>query len=76
VYIPWREFVPVKRARVDGAAPKLDASKVRQLGLVLSRFEFNGAANPNYRPGRFSLKVCAIQDVILSWVVRAMWVFM
>lgn len=57
VYIPWRDFVAVKRARVDPAAPKLDPSSVRQLGLVLSRFEFNGLANPNFRPGRFSLKV-------------------
>jgi hypothetical protein len=56
VYIPWRDFVAVKRARVDPAAPKLDPSSVRQLGLVLSRFEFNGLANPNSRPGRFSLK--------------------
>lgn len=57
VYLPWRAFVPVKRARVDPTQPKLDPSRVRQLGLVLSRFEFNGLANPNYRPGKFSLKV-------------------
>ncbi|EIE22978.1 CIA30-domain-containing protein [Coccomyxa subellipsoidea C-169] len=57
VYIPWREFVAVKRARVDPAAPKLDPSSVRQLGLVLSRFEFNGLANPNYWAGKFSLKI-------------------
>ena len=63
MFIPWREFVPVKRARADSAAPNLDASKVRQLGLVLSRFEFNGAANPNYRPGRFSLKVLSYLDL-------------
>ncbi|CAL8465559.1 g5095 [Coccomyxa elongata] len=57
VFIPWREFVAVKRARVDPASPALDPSSVRQLGLVLSRFEFNGLANPNYRPGKFSLKI-------------------
>ena len=55
--IPWREFVPVKRARVDREAPELDPARVRQLGLVLSRFEFNGLANPNYRAGPFSLEV-------------------
>ena len=59
ICIPWREFVPVKRARVDREAPKLDPARVRQLGLVLSRFEFNGLANPNYRAGAFSLKVHA-----------------
>ena len=56
VYLPWREFVPVKRARVDPEAPELDPARVRQLGIVLSRFEFNGAANPNYRAGPFELK--------------------
>ncbi len=49
--------MPVKRARVDPSAASLDPSKTRQLGLVLSRFEFNGLANPNYKAGRFSLKL-------------------
>ena len=57
VFLPWRQFVPVKRARVDPSSAPLDPSKTRQLGLVLSRFEFNGLANPNYKAGRFSLKV-------------------
>ncbi|CAL5221994.1 g4282 [Coccomyxa viridis] len=57
VHLPWRQFVPVKRARVDPSAAPLDPSKTRQLGLVLSRFEFNGLANPNYKAGRFSLKI-------------------
>lgn len=59
VYLPWREFVPVKRARVDPEAPVLDPARVRQLGIVLSRFEFNGAANPHYRAGPFELKARA-----------------
>lgn len=42
---------------MDPNAAPLDPSKTRQLGLVLSRFEFNGLANPNYKAGRFSLKV-------------------
>ncbi len=58
VYLPWRQFVPVKRARVDPNAARLDPSKARQFGLVLSRFEFNGLPNPHYKAGRFSLKVC------------------
>ena len=64
----------VKRARVDPASPILDPSSVRQLGLVLSRFEFNGLANPNYRPGRFSLKVCmyALSECRFSTIL---WVF-
>ena len=49
--------MPVKRARVDPKAAPLDPSRARQFGLVLSRFEFNGLPNPNYKAGRFSLKV-------------------
>ena len=49
VRIPWREFVPVKRAQVEPGAPPVDPAAVRQLGLVLSRFEYNGFANQNYR---------------------------
>ena len=49
--------MPVKRASVDPKAAPLDPSRARQFGLVLSRFEFNGLPNPNYKAGRFSLKV-------------------
>ncbi|KAK9814216.1 hypothetical protein WJX72_002437 [[Myrmecia] bisecta] len=57
VKLPWREFVPVKRARYEANAPALDPAKVRQLGLVLSRFEFNGLPNPRYKPGKFELLI-------------------
>ena len=60
MFLPWREFVAVKRARVDPGAPTLDPARVRQLGIVLSRFEFNGAANPHYRAGPFELKARAL----------------
>ncbi len=49
VRIPWREFVSVKRAQVENGAPVVDPAQVRQLGLVLSRFEYNGFANQNFR---------------------------
>jgi hypothetical protein len=56
VRLPWHAFVPVKRARVDAGAPPLNPVSVRQLGLVLSRFEFNGFPNVNHRPGCFELQ--------------------
>jgi len=49
VRIPWREFVSVKRAQVENGAPVVDPAQVRQLGLVLSRFEYNGFANQNFK---------------------------
>ncbi|KAI7841291.1 hypothetical protein COHA_004910, partial [Chlorella ohadii] len=57
VFIPWHEFVLVKRARSVPGAPPLDPAHIRQFGLVLSRFEFNGFANPAYRPGPFELRI-------------------
>ena len=56
VYLPWRDFVPVVRAKVDGSALPLNPSKIEQLGLVLSRFEFNELPNANYRAGAFELQ--------------------
>lgn len=57
VSLPWHEFVPVKRARsVPGGEP-LDPSRIRQFGLVLSRFSYNGFANECYAPGPFELEI-------------------
>jgi len=57
VLLPWHAFVPTKRARFDPAAPPLDGSGIRSLGLVLSRFEYDGAPNPRCLPGRFELEI-------------------
>ena len=57
VFIPWRNFVLSRRAKTvpASAASVLDPSAIRQFGLVYSRFEFNGYANPRYSPGPFEL---------------------
>jgi len=66
VRLPWSAFVATRRARFDAAAPPLaevaraggPAAVISQVGLVLSRFEFDGA--PNLRcggPGAFRLEV-------------------
>lgn len=57
VFLPWHQFVLVKRARSVAGAPPLDPSRVRQLGLVLSRFEYNGFPNPSFHPGPFKLEL-------------------
>lgn len=57
VKLPWHSFVAVQKAKQDPGAPPLDPAKVRQLGLVLSRFHFNGVPNPKYKPGPFKLEV-------------------
>ncbi len=55
--MPWHEFVPVKRAQYDPAAEPLEPAKVIGLGLVLSRFEYNGLPNQRFTPGDFKLQV-------------------
>ena len=66
VRLPWSSFVATKRARFDPSSPTLaqvardggSAATIKQIGLALSRFEFDGA--PNLRcggPGAFELEV-------------------
>ena len=57
VRLPWHAFVPVKRACSLPGGPPLDPAVIRQFGLVLSRFEYNGCANPAYHPGPFELRI-------------------
>lgn len=51
VTLPWHEFVPVRMASWNPDAAPLDPSKIRSMGIVYSRFDLNGIANPNYKPG-------------------------
>jgi len=55
--LPFNSFVPVKMGNELSDAPALDASLVSTLGMVLSRFEFNGLPNPRHREGPFRLEV-------------------
>ncbi len=57
VFLPWHEFVPVKRARSLPGGPPLDPSSIRQFGLVYSRFAFNGFPNDSYSPGPFEIRI-------------------
>jgi uncharacterized protein YbjT (DUF2867 family) len=75
VFIPWHEFVPVKRARSVPDGPALNPKSVQQFGLVYSRFSFNGFPNPAYKSGKFciefqgGIKACKVpkpQIVLIS----------
>eukprot|EP00892_Ulva_mutabilis_P007202 jgi/Ulvmu1/4854/UM020_0140.1 len=57
VTLPWHGFVPVKMASWNPDAPPLDPAKIRTVGIVYSRFDLNGIANPNYKPGAFKLSI-------------------
>ncbi len=57
VRIPFEALIPVFRAKTLKDAPAFDASNVYALQLMLSKFEYDGALNPKFKPGGFALQV-------------------
>lgn len=60
VRIPFNLMTPVFRAKTVNDAPSLNTAKIRSLQLMLSKFEYNGALNPNFQAGEFQLFMRAI----------------
>ncbi len=60
VRIPFNLMTPVFRAKTVAGAKALNTARIRSLQLMLSKFEYNGALNPNFQPGEFQLWVRAI----------------
>lgn len=61
VKLPFSSFRAIFRARTISAAP-LDAKSIRSVQIMLSKFEYDGELNPNFRgPGPFRLPIAAIQ---------------
>ncbi|BBD61465.1 NADH:ubiquinone oxidoreductase complex I intermediate-associated protein 30 [Nostoc sp. HK-01] len=61
VRIPFAELTPVFRAKTVKDAPPLDASRISSFQLMLSKFEYDGALNPKFTPGGFSLQIESIK---------------
>lgn len=61
VEIPFAYLIPVFRAKTVNTARPLEAGRVRSLQLMLSKFEYDGALNPNFTPGEFRLLVESIR---------------
>lgn len=61
VRIPFADLISVFRAKIVNDAPAIDSSKVCSLQLMLSKFEYDGALNPQFSPGSFSLQVESIK---------------
>eukprot|EP00798_Chlamydomonas_sp_ICE-L_P015251 gene15251-21333_t len=57
IRIPFDSFIPVFRAKTLPDAPKLDASTIYSLQLMLSKFEYDGGLNPSFNAGKFELPV-------------------
>jgi hypothetical protein len=60
VHIPFAELTPVFRAKTVKNGPTLNANRVRSLQLMLSKFEYDGALNPHFAAGEFSLVLASI----------------
>ncbi|GAB4345571.1 MAG: hypothetical protein Fur0042_10360 [Cyanophyceae cyanobacterium] len=61
VRLPFRDFVPVFRARTVADAPPLEVAALRSFQLMLSKFEYDGGLNPRFQPGTFSLELETIR---------------
>lgn len=57
IHIPFSQLVPVFRAKTQPEARPLDPSSLRSLQLMLSKFEYDSALNPHFRPGPFCLQI-------------------
>jgi hypothetical protein len=61
VEIPFKDLVPVFRAKTVNNAPIVDRSQIRSLQIMLSKFEYDSKLNPYFNPGLFSLQIQSIQ---------------
>ncbi|MBD2439510.1 CIA30 family protein [Nostoc sp. FACHB-110] len=57
IRVPFTELTPVFRAKTVKDAPSLNTQKISSFQLMLSKFEYDGALNPKFTAGNFSLQV-------------------
>ena len=57
IRIPFKDLIPVFRAKTVTDADKLDSSKVYSMQLMLSKFEYDGALNPKFEAGAFGIEI-------------------
>ncbi|NJP12668.1 MAG: CIA30 family protein [Leptolyngbyaceae cyanobacterium RU_5_1] len=60
VRIPFAQMIPVFRAKTVDSTRTLTTAQIRSLQLMLSKFEYDGALNPHFKPGEFRLFVRTI----------------
>lgn len=57
IRIPFKDLIPVFRAKTVQSASQFDAARVYSMQLMLSKFEYDGELNPQFEPGAFKLEV-------------------
>jgi len=60
IRIPFKDLIPVFRAKTVREASQLDSAKIYSMQLMLSKFEYDGELNPKFEPGSFKLEVESI----------------
>jgi hypothetical protein len=60
ISIPFRDLVPIFRAKTVSDAPAIDTNRICSFQLMLSKFEYDKSLNPRFTPGLFSLQVESI----------------
>jgi Complex I intermediate-associated protein 30 (CIA30) len=60
VRVPFRDLVPIFRAKTVKDAQPIDLSQICSLQLMLSKFEYDSQLNPHFNPGLFSLQIESI----------------
>lgn len=61
IRIPFKELIPVFRAKTVRDAGEFDSSCVYSFQLMQSKFEYDGALNPRFSPGLFGLEIESIK---------------
>lgn len=59
--IPFKDLIPVFRAKTVPEMGDFDSSKVYSMQLMHSKFEYDGALNPQFSPGLFCLEIESIK---------------
>ncbi|KAG6557217.1 hypothetical protein Mapa_001144 [Marchantia paleacea] len=62
IRLPFKDFIPVFRAKSVKDAPPFDPSQITSLQLLYSKFEYDGALNPSFETGAFELPIASIKS--------------
>ncbi|MEO1672033.1 MAG: CIA30 family protein [Cyanobacteria bacterium J06631_2] len=57
IRIPFKDLIPVFRAKTVQEATQFDSARVYSMQLMLSKFEYDGELNPKFEAGSFKLEV-------------------
>ncbi len=61
IRIPFKKLIPVFRAKTLKDGQIFDPSQTYSLQLMLSKFEYDGALNPKFKPGTLQLQIESIK---------------